>query len=274
MNNILIPNSTQIPNIILDFIGPRIPDAEYRCLMYICRRTFGFRKNEDRINFNQFINGIKNKDGKRFDFGTGISRDSVSRALQNLKGAGAIQVRKTGKGRGSKCFYRINLDMDCEKVVERIREIRKNVKIKPKQRQLFACGKAVKKMVRNSDQKKEWSEILTGNGQKFRPEMVKYSDPQYKGKQRETKNSSAQFQKIGDILPVKLELVKPVNTERWQGLALEIIEKIPDAEIKKSSVFKCCKDDEQKAKIAFEDCKELGKLHVIYFLKVYNELTK
>jgi hypothetical protein len=62
--------------------------------------------------------------------------------------------------------------------------------------------------------------------------------------------------------------------KKWQDLALQIIAEIPDAEGKKSSVFKCCKKNEHKARIAFNDCKELEKPYVMYFLKVFNELTK
>ena len=52
--NKLIPNSTQIPNVILDKIIPGIPNAEAKCLLYICRRTYGFHKEKDRISLTQF----------------------------------------------------------------------------------------------------------------------------------------------------------------------------------------------------------------------------
>lgn len=63
---------------------------------------------------------------------------------------------------------------------------------------------------------------------------------------------------------------------KWQELAREIIIAIPDTIVlnKQSSVFKCCKRNEFKAKIAFGDCKELNKLNIMYFLKVFNELNK
>ena len=59
---------------------------------------------------------------------------------------------------------------------------------------------------------------------------------------------------------------------KWQELALEIVAALSDGANKKSSIFKCCKENSHYAKIAFEDCKELNKLHANYFLKVYNEL--
>ena len=59
---------------------------------------------------------------------------------------------------------------------------------------------------------------------------------------------------------------------KWQLEALEAI-KLLDA-AKKSSIFKCFKDNRHKATFALNDCKELGKLNELYFLKVYNELIK
>ena len=110
----LIPNSTQVPNIVLDLIIPRIPEAEGRCLLYICRRTFGFHKEADRISFSQFIDGIKTKDGKILDHGAGLARASVAKGLKNLTRSGLIVVRQTSKGN----FYQINLHIDLEKVVQ------------------------------------------------------------------------------------------------------------------------------------------------------------
>jgi hypothetical protein len=67
---------------------------------------------------------------------------------------------------------------------------------------------------------------------------------------------------------------KPVNTQQWQEQALEVIKGLNVPENKVSSVFKCFKDNPQKAKTAWLDCKELGKLNVLYFLKVYNIISK
>lgn len=129
-NKLLLPNSTQIPNILLDFVFPRIPLAERACLEYICRRTYGFQKNEDRISYSQFIKGLKNKDGKTLNHGSGLSRASVNEALKNLVKAGAIFVRKNTKGN----YYRINLEMDVRKVVQKINQFRKQTRISLKTR--------------------------------------------------------------------------------------------------------------------------------------------
>jgi hypothetical protein len=59
-------------------------------------------------------------------------------------------------------------------------------------------------------------------------------------------------------------------TQTFQYESLEAI-KFLNA-VKKSSVFKCFKDNQSAAKFAFNDCKELNKPHEEYFFKVYNEI--
>jgi hypothetical protein len=117
----LIPNSTQIPNVILDLVLPRISEAEARCLLYICRRTFGFHKDEDNISFSQFENGIRSRQGKQLDYGTGLSRPAINTALQNLIAVGVIFVQQNSRGNR----YRLNLHMDVDKVVNEINQLRR-----------------------------------------------------------------------------------------------------------------------------------------------------
>jgi len=141
MDKRLIPNSTQIPNIVLDLLVPKLPPAEARCILYISRRTFGFHRSKDRISLSQFIGGIISRDGKRLDYGTGLSRPSVVEALKNLFKAGAIFIEKDNKGN----YYEINLDMNVEEVVKKVNQLRKLTNIskesKPKQVKLFNLQK-------------------------------------------------------------------------------------------------------------------------------------
>ena len=141
----ITPNSTQVPNILIDFLFPNIPDAEMKCLLYICRRTFGFRRSSDRISYSQFINGIKTREGRILDLGTGLSRQSVNIALRSLGFSGAIKVNKQGKTN----LYAINLEMDVKSVVSKIDQSRKLTKkeqiSRPKQGKLFDLQKKGKK---------------------------------------------------------------------------------------------------------------------------------
>lgn len=89
---------TQVPNIIIDLIAPLLGDAEYRCLHYIVRRTFGHvdaasggQKVKDRISISQFTDGIKS--GKYpVNLGAGLSRPSVIKALKSLEKKQLIEV--------------------------------------------------------------------------------------------------------------------------------------------------------------------------------------
>lgn len=80
--------------------------------------------------------------------------------------------------------------------------------------------------------------------------------------------------KIQDLYN-KLGLKTPIKSVyQWQDEANNATQYFKDGESKRSSIFKCFKDNQQKARIAFSDCKELGRKEVLYFLKVYNELKK
>lgn len=117
----LIPNSTQIPNLILDLVIPLITEAEVRCLLYICRRTFGFHKKYDSISLSQFEHGIRSRQGGQLDLGTGMSRPAVTLALKNLVKAEVIFMRKNSRGNR----YMLNLHMDVDKVVNQLNQLRK-----------------------------------------------------------------------------------------------------------------------------------------------------
>lgn len=80
------PNYTPVPDELFDRLLPLLSGAELRALLYIIRRTFGFKKDRDAISFNQFIRGISARDGRLLDGGCGIrDRTTLSRALRGLE---------------------------------------------------------------------------------------------------------------------------------------------------------------------------------------------
>lgn len=89
-----VPRYTQVPDEVFDVLMPILTEAEFKCLCYICRRTFGFRKDADAISLNQMATGIKTKEGKVIDRGTGLSKASVKNALSFLTKAGIVDVQK------------------------------------------------------------------------------------------------------------------------------------------------------------------------------------
>jgi len=79
-----IPNGTYVPDEVFDLLMPRLSDIELRALLYIIRRTFGFKKGADDISLKQMVEGITTRDGRVLDGGCGLSRPSVTKAVRSL----------------------------------------------------------------------------------------------------------------------------------------------------------------------------------------------
>ncbi len=110
----LMPNTTQLPNIIIDELLPQLNDTEFRVLLIICRQTLGWienaatgrRKAEDWISYSQLIEK------------TGRNRQAISQALKKLKAkelihvvsASGQEITEHGTLTGVPLFYRLNVD--------------------------------------------------------------------------------------------------------------------------------------------------------------------
>jgi phage replication O-like protein O len=88
------PNTTQIPNEVFDSLMPHLSGGELKVLLYICRRTFGFRKDSDSISLTQIAHGITTKAGRVLDQGTGLSKRHVINALKALEKRNIITVTR------------------------------------------------------------------------------------------------------------------------------------------------------------------------------------
>jgi len=80
---------TQLPQIADSIsygvgIMPDLSGAELKSLLYIIRRTFGFKKQTDTISINQMLGGITKLNGEELDRGTGLSKPSLLSALRSL----------------------------------------------------------------------------------------------------------------------------------------------------------------------------------------------
>lgn len=102
------PNFTQTPNVIFDELMADLTGGELRCLLYICRRTYGFHRDSDSISYSQFEHGIKDKEGNQVDMGCGLSRETISISLQALEDRKIIVKKKHGQS----FKYSINLEFD------------------------------------------------------------------------------------------------------------------------------------------------------------------
>src|SRR4051794_21031853 len=66
------PNGTIVPDDVFDVLTPKLTEAELRVLLYVVRRTFGFKKDRDSISISQMVSGMKKRDGTVLDAGTGM----------------------------------------------------------------------------------------------------------------------------------------------------------------------------------------------------------
>jgi|SRR5665811_861251 len=91
------PNYTQVPDELFDLLMPVLSDAELRVLLYIVRRTFGFKRDSDTISLSQMVSGITTKEGQVLDTGTGLSKSTVARGLKGLRDQGVIVATATSR---------------------------------------------------------------------------------------------------------------------------------------------------------------------------------
>src|SRR5689334_5415588 len=95
------PNTTPIPDEVFDELMADLSGAELKVLLYICRRTFGFKKEKDNISLHQLVEGITTKKGSRLDGGTGLGKASVARAVKSLEAKGIIlRMKRQSKRKG------------------------------------------------------------------------------------------------------------------------------------------------------------------------------
>ncbi len=103
------PNFTQVPDELFDVLMPQLSDAELRVLLYIVRRTFGFKRDTDAISLSQMVSGITTREGQVLDRGTGLSKATVARGLAGLRAKGVILAeRRSSVQRGNEATtYRL-----------------------------------------------------------------------------------------------------------------------------------------------------------------------
>ena len=80
MSRTLKPNSTQIPDVILDEWLPVLSGAEFQVVMFVARKTFGWGKDRDRISLSQI------------EAGTSLARSTISTACEGLRARGMLCI--------------------------------------------------------------------------------------------------------------------------------------------------------------------------------------
>lgn len=156
MTSKLKPNFTQIPNTILDELLSVLSESELKVLLYICRRTYGFHKQNDRISTSQLMNGIRDKDGVHLDTGTGLSNKSILDSIKSLEKLGIIKTIQ--KGTQTKYF---SLDTAYEKSTQEAKDLLMKNLHKPyvKSTQVLMKNLHIQNKEKESIQKKEYATV-------------------------------------------------------------------------------------------------------------------
>jgi phage replication O-like protein O len=98
-SNPLIPNFTQIPNVLFDTWMAKLTPAEFKILMAVARKTYGWQKIRDRISLRQLVEL------------TGLHKNGVIKAVDSLIEYGLVIKIKSHDEYGDRPNqYEINID--------------------------------------------------------------------------------------------------------------------------------------------------------------------
>ena len=108
------PHYTQVPDDLFDELLPRLSGAELKVLLYVIRRTFGFKRRSDQISLDQFTSGIRTRDGRVLDEGTGLSRETVVKIVPQLieKGILVAVRNRAPDGRDLPTSYTLRMESE------------------------------------------------------------------------------------------------------------------------------------------------------------------
>ncbi len=108
------PHYTPVPDDLFDRLLSDLSGAELKALLYIMRRTMGFKKNSDDISLSQICGGITTRAGQVLDRGTGLSRSTAIGAIRSLEEWGLIYgVRNASEAHGHEATtYHLHLVAD------------------------------------------------------------------------------------------------------------------------------------------------------------------
>ncbi len=109
MSKLLIPNTTQVPNVLLDEVIPKLPPGAVRVLLAIVRKTYGFQKSSDCISYSQ-LQAL-----------TGLSREGVNTGIKkiNEKFCSLLKIIPGAMGKGAS-EYSLNLDVSTGHLVRKV----------------------------------------------------------------------------------------------------------------------------------------------------------
>jgi hypothetical protein len=204
----LIPNFTQFPNKLMDYVIPLLRESEEKVLIYVLRCTYGYRdqdgkqKEQDYISYSQFMTGQMSREGKLLNFGAGVSRSKLAEALAFHQSTGLIErldpsAGKRNAGRGSTGLYRLNRHCElvhflnqCLQDTETARERLVHF-LNQKRLLVQKVNQSQKKAKKDKASAKNGSESEPlKNGSESEPEMVHKVNLPYKDKETKEENTT------------------------------------------------------------------------------------
>jgi hypothetical protein len=108
------PNYTPVPDELFDEQLPDLSGAELKVLLYVIRRTFGFKRESDNISLSQMLNGLQTRDGRVLDRGVGLSKKTLLQAIRSLEEQNIILTeRRRSQEKGDEpTSYRLHVRSD------------------------------------------------------------------------------------------------------------------------------------------------------------------
>jgi hypothetical protein len=115
---LLMPNTTQIPNVMLDVIMPAVSPGTWKIISCVARQTYGWQKRWDAIS----ISTVQKK--------TGLSNRFVIDTMEEMREAGLL-LRREGERKEFGYEYSLNTDCDMVQVAELLKTVERQPRIKP-----------------------------------------------------------------------------------------------------------------------------------------------
>ena len=101
VNNAYVPNTSSIPNILFDYWMYVLTPAEFKVLMCIARKTYGWHKVVDRISLNQI------------EKMTGLSRFGIVKNVESLISHGLVIKFKSKTSDGDDAPNQFEINVNC-----------------------------------------------------------------------------------------------------------------------------------------------------------------
>ncbi len=95
------PNYTQVPNVVIDELMSQLSPAEFKCMILIIRKTFGYHRRISPISL------------REFEAKTGLSKQGAIKSIKHLELQGLIRVHRTMNSMDSNKY-----ELDAEEICE------------------------------------------------------------------------------------------------------------------------------------------------------------